>query len=313
MRRPITILIAAGMAFTSFAATASAQDLSGLLDRLGRLEQDLNALQRKVYRGETGSEASSGASAPAAVSSEPLPASVAGRLEVRMTKIEAELRQLTGRVEEVDHKISTVTGRLDKLVADIDFRLSELEGGRVTSQPAGDGFSGSADQTSGLPETASGPQTLGTLTQDQIDAGASVQPFTQEVKLPDGTPEEQYAFAFDLLKRKEYDNAASAFGSFVETNKDHKLAGNAQYWLGETYYVRQDYERAAIAFAQGFKNYNSSPKAPDNMLKLGMSLAQIGQTDQACTAFRKLADSYPDASATIRQRAATERRRNNCN
>lgn len=315
MRKSPILYLVAMLATATLPGTAFAQaDLGALLDRLGRLEQDLNALQRKIYRDGAGVADSSAASAGKSVSSEPLPTDVAGRLEVRMTQIEAEMRGLTGLVERVNHDISTVNSRLDKLVEDVDHRLSMLESGNPGMAPAGSG-TGSGQSSSGIPQTAPGSGTLGTLTREQIETqstAASIQPFVQEVKLPDGPAEVQYDFAFDLLRKKEYDQAASAFTSFVEKNSDHKLAGNAQYWLGETYYARADFERAAIAFAEGYKKYGSSSKAPDNMLKLGMSLAEIGRTDQACTAFSKLAEAYPEASATIRQRAATERRRNNC-
>jgi tol-pal system protein YbgF len=315
MRKPPILIIVAMLASSALSGVASAQaDLSALLDRLTRLEQDLNGLQRKVYRDGTGGGSQS-TSTGSAVSSEPLPTDVAGRLEVRMTKIEAELRSLTGTVERVNHDISVVNNRLDKLVEDVDHRLSQLESGAAGMGTGGNAIGSGQATDAGVPQSAPGPQTLGTLTREQIEAQSSsgpIQPFVQDVKLPDGPPEEQYNFAFDLLRKKEYDQAAGAFGSFVEMHPDHELAGNAQYWLGETHYARRDFERAAIAFAEGYKTYGKSSKAPDNMLKLGMSLAEIGNTDQACTAFSKLSEAYPNASATIRQRAATERRRNNC-
>lgn len=314
MRGLLAVVMTGGFLLTGMVAPAWSQsDLSTLLDRLTRIEQDLNALQRQVYRNGVPASSDNGSASSSAVSGA-LPATVAGRLEVRLTNLEAEMRSLTGRVEEVNHAISTVSDRLDKLVGDVDYRLSLLEnGGRPVQQGLADGSTTPAD--SGQPGAAPGPGTLGTLTQEQLDtskSAASLQPFAEAVTLPDGPPEAQYEFAFELLKGKEFDKAASAFTKFVETHPKHKLAGNAQYWLGETFYARADFERAAIAFAEGFKSYNSGPKAPDNMLKLGMSLAEIGRTDQACTAFKKLADAYPSASATIKQRAATERRRINC-
>lgn len=314
MRGFLAVMMTSGILLAGMAAPAWSQsDLSTLLDRLTRMEQDLNALQRQVYRDGVPASSGNGSASSAAVS-DALPATIAGRLEVRLTNVEAEMRSLTGRVEEVNHAISTVSDRLDKLVADVDYRLSLLENGGSPAQPGQTG-SLTAPSDSGQPGTAPGPGSLGTLTQEQLDTSnnaASIQPFAEAVTLPDGPPEAQYEFAFELLKRKEFDKAANAFTQFVEAHPKHKLAGNAQYWLGETFYARADFERAAIAFAEGFKSYNSGPKAPDNMLKLGMSLAEIGRTDQACTAFKKLADAYPSASATIKQRAATERRRINC-
>ncbi len=84
------------------------------------------------------------------------------------------------------------------------------------------------------------------------------------------------------------------------------------YWLGETYYVRGDYQKAAVAFAEGFQTYPDSAKAPDNLLKLGMSLASLGSTQAACGTFTVLLDRYADAPATILSRAQRESQRLGC-
>ena len=90
------------------------------------------------------------------------------------------------------------------------------------------------------------------------------------------------------------------------------MAGNAKYWLGETYYVRGNYQQAAVTFAEGFETYPDNPKAPDNLLMLGMSLASLGSKDDACNTVQVLQDRYADASATIIQRARQESQRIGC-
>src|SRR5690606_9417707 len=130
--------------------------------------------------------------------------------------------------------------------------------------------------------------------------------------LPGNTPDEQYQHAFGLLRQANYAEAERALTAFIERNPASPLAGNAQYWLGETHYVRGDYQKAAVAFAEGYKSYPDSGKAPDNLLKLGMSLGEIGARQDACTALNQLDKQFPGAPANIKERAAVERQRLGC-
>ncbi|MCC7272412.1 MAG: tol-pal system protein YbgF [Alphaproteobacteria bacterium] len=132
-----------------------------------------------------------------------------------------------------------------------------------------------------------------------------------EGTLPAGAPQQQYDQAFALLARADYDGAERALKAFLRQYPNDGLAGNAQYWLGETYYVRQDYQNAAIAFGEGFQRYPRSSKAPDNLLKLGMSLAQINKKPEACGALGRL-DQMADAPANVKDRARRERQRLGC-
>jgi tol-pal system protein YbgF len=142
--------------------------------------------------------------------------------------------------------------------------------------------------------------------------GIASSPALELTALPVGTPQEQYDYAFDILRRADYARAEKALRLFLEQNGTDELAGNAQYWLGETFYVRGDFEQAAVEFLSGYQTYPASSKAPDNLLKLGLSMARLGQTDGACTALSRLATEYPSANDTIRRRAQTERSRLNC-
>ncbi|MDX2145324.1 MAG: tol-pal system protein YbgF [Rhodospirillaceae bacterium] len=133
-----------------------------------------------------------------------------------------------------------------------------------------------------------------------------------DVALPEGTPKQQYDFAFDFLKRQDYGRAEASFREFLKRYPKDPLSGNAQYWLGETHYVRGDYQKAAVEFMNGYQNYPKSNKAPDNLLKLGMSMAQIGQGQGACTALSRLTKEYPDAGDQIRRSAQQERQKLKC-
>ena len=132
------------------------------------------------------------------------------------------------------------------------------------------------------------------------------------VALPDGTPKQQYDFAFEFLKRQDYPKAESSLRDFLKKHPKDALAGNAQYWLGETYYVRGDFQQAAVEFMAGYQNYPKTNKGPDNLLKLGMSMAKLNQSQGACTALGRIAKDYPDAPAEVLTSAKTERAKLKC-
>ncbi|MCD8562529.1 MAG: tol-pal system protein YbgF [Alphaproteobacteria bacterium] len=121
-----------------------------------------------------------------------------------------------------------------------------------------------------------------------------------------------YENAFSLLKAGNYDAAEKAFEGFLQKNPDHVLAGNAKYWLGETYYARANYEKAARVFAEAYQKYPDGSKAADNLLKLGMSLAATGNNTDACTAFRQLEKNYKTGSEPVLRRAQQEMSKLGC-
>jgi len=125
-------------------------------------------------------------------------------------------------------------------------------------------------------------------------------------------PQDQYNAAFSLLRQARYEDAEQALRGFVQQHPRDTLAPAAQYWLGETFYVRKDYTNAAAAFADGYEKYAKSPKGPDFLLKLGMSLANSGQKDNACRAYQRLDRDYPQASGEIRDRSGAEKKRLGC-
>jgi tol-pal system protein YbgF len=225
--------------------------------------------------------------------------------------------------------------RLEKLVADIDFRLRGLEGavlgGAMVGAPPDPSLGasaprGAAPATVAATVPVSRPGVLGTLTMSDMQAARLTQtgavaappvavaapPPPPLVSLPPGPPRMRYDFARSLLKRARYDEAESAFRQFIAAHGDDPLAGNAQYWLAETFYVRGRYEESAKTYLDGYQKFPEGVKAPDNLLKLGVSLARLGDSAEACTAFDKLADSFPDATQPIKQRAQRERARISC-
>lgn len=129
---------------------------------------------------------------------------------------------------------------------------------------------------------------------------------------PTGTALADYSRAFSLLKAADYSGAGRAMRTFLREHPNDPLAANAQYWLAETYYVRGRYREAAAAFAAGYKNYPNAPKAPDDLLKLAMSLARIHQKENACVAFAELHRVFPHPGSAIAERAGREKKRLGC-
>lgn len=131
--------------------------------------------------------------------------------------------------------------------------------------------------------------------------------------LPAGTPKAQYDYALSLmLKQQNFAKAETALKSFIETNPNDGLTGNAHYWLGETFYVRKSYQDAAFAFAEGFQKYPKGNKAPDSLLKLGMSLDRLEKRREACTAYSRLLSTFPKAGARMKARVQREQSRAKC-
>jgi tol-pal system protein YbgF len=181
--------------------------------------------------------------------------------------------------------------------------------------PAAPGTLGTltAAQAANLPQPPAGAAeaaAAAAAAQTPVPAPAAQDP--NSIVLPGNTPQEQYDYATGLLQRGAYAEAELALKAFVTQHAKDPLAGNAQYWLGESYYVRSDFKNAAAAFAEGYQKYPKSPKAPDNLLKLGMSLGQTGAKDNACLAFKQLAKQFPSASAAIKDRSARAQQRYGC-
>ena len=128
-----------------------------------------------------------------------------------------------------------------------------------------------------------------------------------QAALPAGGPEAEYQAAFDLLKAGRYDEAATGLAQFVERHRDHELAANAQYWLGEVHYVRRDYPAALAAFEGVLSGYPDARKAPDALLKVGYCQYELKRYDLARAALVRLGREFPESSAAAEGAARLER------
>jgi len=327
-------IVAAGVSLFSVAGpiggadgSAQAEPISvetrALYNRLEKLERDLIDVQRQTYQaGGSNLPVSPGAGFG------PDPSSAAD-LSLRLQAAEENLRALNGRVEELSHNLAQTQGRFRQFSEDVEFRFQELgsAGGRtlvgesnVNMPPLVRPGANSASAA------ASTVGTLGTVPLGAIPAQPDetyVQPAPQgysSTSYPpaaggssqDSGPEDAYEAAINQLKRGQFDIAEADLSNFLQRYPTHNLAGNAQYWLGETFYVRGAYRQAAEAFLTGYTTYASSSKAPDSLLKLGMTLAALGQQEQACATLGELTRRFPSASQAVSQRAQLERTRAGC-
>lgn len=267
-------------------------DMRAIGNRLDRIEREITDLQRQSYSsgGSTGAPTSlSGGGAGAADA------------QSRIVELEEQVRRLNGNLEEMGHRIEQMGQELQRFKADTELRFQDAQGGGASGPAAGDASGGAMtpvddDEVGPGPATAEG--TLGTA------PVASV--------LPQGTPQAQYEFAIDLMKRGQYDQARAAFIEFLQLHPKDTLAGNAQYWLGETYYAQNRHKEAGDAFLTGYTTYSSSNKAPDSLLKLGMSLNALGNKDAACTVWSELGSRFPQASPAVVARNKLEREKAGC-
>jgi tol-pal system protein YbgF len=130
--------------------------------------------------------------------------------------------------------------------------------------------------------------------------------------LPTGAPQEAYDAAYGLLGQGKFAAGEKAFRDLIALHPDHTLAANARYWIGETLYARQRHQEAATVFLEAWQADINGPKAPDNLLKLGMSMIQLEKKTEACASFAKLLSDYRGAPARIRTVASRESKSLGC-
>lgn len=321
---------------------AAADEVDDLRQELEQLKQQVLYLQNQIPgAGATGAATGGGnLAAQQEVRMQQLQtqmSDITGQIE----RVELKVNDLAAQVErmqkDVEYRLGVLEGggAMPPAAAPGDGTMSDGAGpslGANAPQPIG---APEATQAAPAPQTtapapAGQPGVLGTLDSSaqlpQAPAGAAedaAAKAAQQTAMPQGmpqggvvlpgeTPREQYEYATNLIQRGAYDQAEIALKSFIQQHPKDELTGNAQYWLGESYYVRNDFKNAAVAFAEGYQKYPDSQKAPDNLLKLAMALGQQGQKENACVALKQLEKRYPDASANIKDRAIKAKQRYSC-
>ena len=290
--------------------------LQAVADQIQVLTQDLKTLEKAVYQKSDVISSSS-----SSMSSSELNEDILTKHLLKLNEIEDQFRELTNKFEEVNFKLDKLSSRVTKIQSDNQLRFSDLENLGAenkktktktkkvlpgSSQPADFGAN-PGYSVSNLPEEQQ------TSSIESAQTVITEEPEKRESLLPDKPPQEQYEFAVSFMKIGDYETAEFALKEFIEKNKDHDLAGNAQYWYGETFRIRQLYSDAATAYLDGYQNYPKSKKAPDNLLKLGITMVQLGEKDQGCKMISGVKKEYPKATKSVLQKAQYEQKKFKCN
>ncbi|MBB45845.1 MAG: tol-pal system protein YbgF [Rhodospirillaceae bacterium] len=314
------------------ANTASSQSNNDLLNRISRLESEMNDLNRHVFSEKRTIESPSSqngiktASEPLVVKSRRAVEitshqSAAAQNIIKLQRLEALVRSLQGLSEELNN-------RIDKLVGDLDRRLAVLETDapfkdKVIARQQAENPNAISVVSNQKKDKKSGvlgylPDSVNKKTASNLDSTkviSSVPPQKENKKaslLPVGTPNERYKHAFQYLRKRDYKKAEAALLEFINAHGDDPLAANANYWLGKTFYTRGLYDKAAEIFITGYEKYSTSPKTADSLLGLGFSLVRLKRPEDACLAFGQLLNEFPQLASSTKKKAITESKRIGC-
>ncbi|MDD4556322.1 MAG: tol-pal system protein YbgF [Alphaproteobacteria bacterium] len=194
---------------------------------------------------------------------------------VRMGEMDELFRSTQGKVDELEYKVKSLEEKMDMMKKDFELRFTDLErrgGGSVAS---------------------------------------SASPSASTANLSGGV-DELYKKGLDSVNAGRNKDAISIFNKILTENPEHKLAANAQYWLGEAYYADKDFQRSAVAFAKGYEKYKSGPKGADSLLKLGLSMIELKKTQEACTAFLGVPKEFPKTSEVLKKKATELAKKYSC-
>ena len=289
------------------------------------MQKDLKTLEKAVYSDSSNISSNDVSSLSSLEKNEE---DVLTRHLLKLSEIENQFQMLTNKFEEINFKLDKLSNRLSKVQADNQIRFQQLENGKIISNNEDSKLTSvpKKDDKKILPGSSE-PQDLGSISYkdtetnlleqqtQSIETSSTVVTETFESKeklLPEETPEKQYDFATSFLKVGDYNTAERAFKEFIDNNPEHKLAGNAQYWYAETFRIRQLYTDAASAYLEGYQKYPKSDKGPINLLKLGVSLVQIGEKDQGCLMITGVKKEYPKANQSVLQKAKYEEKKFEC-
>ena len=303
--------------FIIFISSKSYSDNHNIYEVLDLIRKDIKTLEKAVYSGSLNNNLNNSNSEATEidVNSE----EVLTRHLLKLLEIENQFQELTNKFEEISFKLDKLSNRLSKVQADNQLRFQELESGNITS-------SNENNELTLLPGSSQ-PQDLGSISYKDTETKSLTQQtqsiestgtivtenfMSEEKLLPDTSPKKQFEFALSFMQVGDYNTSERAFREFVDTNPEHKLAGNAQYWYAETFRIRQLYTDAASAYLEGYQKYPKSEKAPINLLKLGVSLVQIGEKDQGCLMIIGVEKQYPQANQSILQKAKYEEKKFDC-
>ncbi len=300
-------------------------DNHNIYETLDQIQKDIQTLEKAVYSGSLNNENKEFNISNSSLDNNS--EDVLTRHLLKLSEIENQFQQLTNKFEEINFKLDKLSNRMSKVQSDNQIRFQDLETAISSDVDLEKLSKKNKDKNNDVLPGSSQPQELGSISYkdtntneitqqtQSIDTTASIvtETFQSEEKiLPSESPEKQYEFATSFLKVGDYTTAERAFREFVNANPEHDLAGNAQYWYAETFRIRQLYTDAASAYLEGYQKYPKGEKAPINLLKLGVSMVQIGEKDQGCKMINGVQKQYPEANQSVIQKAKYESQKFEC-
>jgi tol-pal system protein YbgF len=306
----LQILVIVFFANISF---AQQDKMNELLDKLEKIQQDIQTLEKAVY------SKNPTLSSDSVVVNEALTRQLS-----KISELEKQIQEMTSKFEENNYKTQQLSDRLNKVSNDSQFRFQQLENNKAISEKVSAPKEVIVEKTPVVVKKNEN----NILNSEEIDKEQNVieekKVQSDNIKLkekvskprtkvlPKVSIAEQYKYATNIMKSGDFEKAEIAFKEFVDTHSKHELAGSAQFWYAETFYIRQLYDDAAAAFLEGYQKYPNSPKAPENLLKLGVTLAELGEIEQGCKMIINLKIAYPKTDASILQKSSYEKKRFNC-
>lgn len=260
-----------------------AQDFSNVQNQIDAIKEELVILNRKVYRDQADSAVSVTTSGTA-----------------NLGEYDEIIRNLNGKVEELEYKIKQMDERITILNKDIETRFNLLEGKPISAASG----SISSPQKYGASVANGAPKSI---VGDAITSGS--------LKDLGGTQESVdslYKKGLESFKAGNLIAAEQHFQIILNDYPSDKLAGNAQYWLGEVYYQDGNYAKAAVAFGRGYENYKNGNKGADSLYKLGLSMSQLGKKSEACAALKNVPTEFPKADAELKNKAKSQATKLGC-
>jgi tol-pal system protein YbgF len=305
--------------FIFFANISFAQQdkMNELLDKLEKIQKDIQTLEKAVYTKNTNLPSDNIL----------LNEALTNQLS-KISELEKQIQQMTQKYEENSYQLQQLTDKLNKVSNDNQLRLQQLENNKFASDKVSSPKEVIEEKKISPPKNSNqnvlNKEEVEEANTDEDNSLKDKLVNTESVKLkekpnkaqakilPKASAAERYKFAMNIMKSGDFEKAEIAFKEFVDAHAKHELAGSAQFWYGETFYIRQLYEDAAVAFLDGYQKYPNSPKAPENLLKLGVTLAELGETEQGCKMIANLKKAYPKTDASILQKSSYEKKRFNC-
>tara|TARA_B100000902_G_C27322665_1_gene925849 strand:+ start:2552 stop:3589 length:1038 start_codon:yes stop_codon:yes gene_type:complete len=326
---------------TSFNTVLHAEEipLNKLLEKLETIESRIKVLEKATFNNTTSGQSNN-------LSLDDYQ-SIIAKQSIQIAELQNEIQSLTAQIEEMIFTMQSTVNNFNTFKEDAEFRFTDLNTKaeniekvqnnsktETLSVMQSEMFTANKEELdlepkslgtinmSSLPEEEDSPfevkidndgeeqQIINTISQDNI-VSLSEQKIPLSI-LPESDEESQYEYAINLLKQGDYETAEKAFTEFISIGNDKDYLSNSHFWLAETYYVRENYKDAAKNYLNLYQTYPNANKAPDALLKLGISLVNMQQNEQGCITFIQLQESYPEANQSIIDRSNLELKRNGC-